>query len=213
MPVAFNPMHVAFLAPRVRESYVACFGCQPALQGSGMVDRPLRFAHFLAQCCHETGGLTVLVESMHYRAERIRQVWPSRFPTLASAQPFAGNPSALAEKVYGGRMGNTEPGDGFRFIGRGLLQLSGRANYTRIGRTLGLDLAGQPHVATRPEYMLLIALEFWRSAGCDVHADADDIQKVTRAINGGQIGIADRRAWLAKAKAMLGLTGESTRHA
>lgn len=80
----------------------------------------------MAQVLHETGGLTVLVENMNYRAERIVQVWPSRFRTIEEATPYAHNPEKLANKVYGGRMGNTHPGDGWRFIGRGLLQITGR---------------------------------------------------------------------------------------
>src|SRR6266545_770391 len=100
------------LAPNARESYREAFARLDVLAASGLLDRPLRLAHFLAQVCHETGGLTILVENLNYRAERLVAVWPLRFPTVASAVPYSGNPPALANRVYGGRMGNVNPGDG-----------------------------------------------------------------------------------------------------
>ena len=201
--IAFSRAQLLQLAPRARESYQEAFVREDVLAASGLLERPLRLAHFLAQVSHETGGLTILVEHLHYRAERLMAVWPSRFPTRATADPYAGNPEALANHVYGGRMGNVEPGDGWRFRGRGLLQLTGRANYTRVGRAIGLDLAGQPYLVASAEHALAVAVEVWRAAGCMAHADADDVVKVTRAINGGTNGLADRRTWLVKAKSLL----------
>lgn len=191
------------LAPRVRDTYVEAFARgESALDAAGLLV-PLRLAHFLAQVCHETGGLSLVVESLHYSAERLTKVWPARFPTLASAAPFAGKPEALADRVYGGRMGNVHPGDGHRYIGRGLLQITGRDNYTRIGKGLGLDLVGCPALAGSADHAVAVAVAVWQAAGCSIHADADDIVKVTRAINGGTHGLDDRRAWLAKAKARI----------
>jgi len=165
---------------------------------------PLRLAHFLAQCCHETNGLRILRESLHYTsAERIAAVWPKRFPTPASAAPFVRNPSALAEKVYGGRMGNVSPGDGWRYIGRGLLQLTGREAYRLIGDRISVNLEANPDLACLEDHALPVALAVWRWKGCDVAADADDLEGVTKRINGGYIGLEDRRAWLARAKAVL----------
>lgn len=203
--IAFDLRHLAQLAPNARDAYREAFARADLLAGSGLLASGLRLAHFLAQVCHETGGLTILVENLNYRAERLMQVWPSRFPTLESAQPFAGNPRALANQVYGGRLGNVDPDDGARYIGRGLLQITGRANYARVGLALDIDLLEQPSLAFTPDYALLVALEIWRSAGCDAPAEADDVEQVTRRINGGRIGIADRKVWLTQAKAVIGL--------
>lgn len=200
----FDTGQLLRIAPRARECYREAFGHLDVLAAAGLLDRPLRLAHFLAQVCHETGGLLILVENLHYLSpERLMAVWPTRFRTRAAALPYVGKPEALANKVYGGRMGNVQSGDGWRFIGRGLCQITGRENYTRIGAALGLDLVGQPYLAVSPEHALTIAVEEWRTSGCTVHADADDIVKVTRAINGGLIGLSDRRVWLAKTKAVL----------
>lgn len=191
------------LAPRARAAYLEGFARLYLLQEAGMFDRPRRLAHFLAQVCHETGGLTILVENLHYSATRLTEVWPRRFPDVAAAAPFAGNPRALANRVYGGRMGNVTPDDGWKYIGRGLLQITGRDHYARVGRALNLPLEEQSYLAISPDHSLAIALETWRWKGCDAPADADDVAGVTRRINGGRIGLADRRAWLAKTKPLL----------
>jgi putative chitinase len=198
-----SPALLQAIAPRARASYREAFQREDVLRASGLLERPLRLAHFLSQVCHETAGLTVLVEHLTYTADRLTVVWPSRFPTPAAAAPFAGDPRALANKVYGARMGNVGPDDGWRYIGRGLLQLTGRTNYARVGRALGLDLETSPYLAASAEHALAIAVEIWRAAGCMAHADADDVVQVTRAINGGTVGLADRRAWLAKTKALV----------
>lgn len=197
------------IAPKAREAYREAFANVDVLERSGLLEGPRRLPHFLAQVCHETAGLTVLVENLNYRAERLMEVWPSRFPSIAAAQPYALQPKALANHVYGGRMGNVDPDDGWRYVGRGLLQLTGRANYARIGRALGLDLLGRPYLVASAEHALAIAVEVWRSAGCMAAADEDDIVRVTKAINGGLIGLADRRAWLARAKAVFEVSEEA----
>lgn len=184
------------LAPRAHLVYREAFANAVDLPST-----PLRLAHFLAQCCHETGGLTILRESLNYTtAERIQAVWPSRFPTWSAARPYVGEPERLANRVYAGRMGNTEPGDGWRFIGRGLLQITGRDAYQRIGEQLGIDLVGQPELACLETHALPVALAVWKWKHCDAPADVDDVRLVTKAINGGQIGLRDREAWLVKAK-------------
>lgn len=193
------------IAPYARESYRDAFERWDLLEAAGL-DVPLRLAHFLAQVCHETGGLRVLVENLHYTAERIVAVWPQRFPTVLVARPFEANPRALANAVYGGRLGNVGPDDGWRYIGRGLLQLTGRANYARVGAALNLDLVGRPYLAASPEHALAIAAEVWRRGNCNARADADDLAGVTRAINGGLTGLGERQAWLQKAKTVLGVT-------
>ena len=154
----------------------------------------------MAQILHETGGLTILVENMNYSAKRMTQVWPKRFPTEAAAQPYAHNPQALGDKVYGGRMGNRDPHDGSKFMGRGLMQITGRDSYEKYGTKLGIDLVGNPDLAIDPALTLKIAIEEWFACECNALADADQITKLTQVINGGQIGIASRKDWLIKTK-------------
>jgi putative chitinase len=135
----------------------------------------IRAAHFLAQTCHESAG-------------------------FRTAEEFASG------SAYEGRkdLGNTQPGDGPRYKGRGLIQLTGRANYAEYGEALGLDLVGHPETAADPVISLRIACEFWKRRGLNQVADRDDIETITRRINGGLNGLDDRKAYLAKAKAALG---------
>ena len=189
------------LAPNARSSYRQAFAqADSALAHYGINANGLRLSHFMAQTLHETGGLSILVESMNYRAERIVAVWPSRFHTVSEAAPFAHNPAKLANKVYGGRMGNTQTGDGWRFIGRGLLQITGRESYERYGNLLGVDLATNPDLALDPAWTLKIAAEEWKASGCNALADGDRLRGVTRAINGGLVGLSSRADWLVKTK-------------
>lgn len=159
-----------------------------------------RLNFFLGQVGHESGGLTIIEENMNYRAERIMEVWPSRFPTLESARPFANRPEKLANSVYASRMGNGGPdsGDGFRYRGRGYIQITGRGAYRDIGAIVGLDLEGQPELAGAPAHALLVACGFWEWKGLNALCDGGDYVAVTRRINGGTHGMADRRAWLDK---------------
>ncbi|MFY9611518.1 MAG: lytic enzyme [Blastocatellia bacterium] len=199
--IPITPSQLQTLTPNARSSYRDAFAqADQVLAVHGINDTGLRLSHFMAQVLHESGGLTVLVESMNYRAERIVQVWPSRFKNVAQAAPFAHNPEALANKVYGGRMGNIQTGDGWRFIGRGLLQITGRESYERFGRLLGVDLATNSGLAADPAWALKIAAEEWNASNCNVFADQDSLRRVTRAINGGYVGLASRGDWLAKTK-------------
>ncbi len=189
------------LAPNARASYREAFAkADTVLESYGINKNALRLAHFMAQVLHEVGGLTILIENMNYSAVRMTQVWKKRFPTISSAEPFAHNPEKLANKTYGGRMGNTKPGDGFRFIGRGLIQLTGRESYKKFGDLLGVDLTADPDLAFSAKWALKIAAEEWKASGCNALADADDVKKVTFAINGGLIGLASREEWLNKTK-------------
>ena len=156
---------------------------------------------FLGQVLHESGMLERLVENLNYSPERLMAVWPSRFPTLASAQPFARNPAKLAEKVYGGRMGNDEPGAGARYIGRGLLQVTGRDNYRAVGKALGLDLLKYPDLLAEPRVALLASIAWWEARIPD--AVMGDIKRVTKLVNGGTHGLDDRTALAAKARGAL----------
>lgn len=169
------------------------------------INTPLRLAHFLAQISHESNGGSVLEENLNYSAKRMTEVWPSRFPTIAAAQPFAHNPKALAIRTYGGRLGNrpAPSTDGHDFRGRGYIQLTGRDNYAKIGALCGLDLINHPDLANAPASALKVACGFWLRANCNPGADEDSIEIVTRKINGGLIGLSDRRAWLSKWKHQL----------
>lgn len=169
------------------------------------ITTPLRIQFFLAQIGHESGGGTVREENMNYRAARIREVWPTRFASEAAAKPFAHQPEKLANKVYADRMGNGPPesGDGFRFRGRGLIQITGRDGYKNVGREAGLELVGSPQLAFEPKHALLIACAFWKWKGVNTVCDTGNFVNVTKRINGGTVGLADRRAWLDKVRRVL----------
>lgn len=179
----------------------------PALDAAAAefaIDTPKRLAHWLGQLHHESAGLTRLVENLNYSAERLVQVWPSRFPNLIAAQPYARNPEKLAERTYGGRLGNTTAGDGFRFRGRGFVQTTGRANYAAAARATGLDLLNDPDLLMKPAGAARAAGVFWRDHGLNALADADKVEAITRAINGGLLGLDDRKAQVARAKTIWG---------
>lgn len=160
---------------------------------------------FLGQVLHETARLENLEENLNYRPARLCQVWPSRFPGIAAAMPYAYNPEALAEKVYGGRedLGNIEPGDGAKFIGRGIPMITGRANYALLEGLTGEPLVDYPVLLTNPDIALRCAVLWWEKRVPD--SAIDTIERVTRAVNGGQIGLEDRRWLTAKAEEMLGI--------
>ncbi|MEM7176498.1 MAG: peptidoglycan-binding protein [Pseudomonadota bacterium] len=160
-----------------------------------------RIAHLIGQCAHESLRFTHDRENLFYTtASRIQAVWPTRFRSTRAAEPFTRNPEKLAEKVYGGRtdLGNSEPGDGFKFRGRGYIQLTGRANYTRFGALIGIDLVNNPDLAIEPEIAWQLATAFMETQtrkrkSVFRWADQNDVETVTRAINGGTHGLADRR--------------------
>jgi len=145
---------------------------------------------FLGQILHESDGLQHLTEQMHYSAERLTVVWPSRFPTVNDARPYANNPEALANKVYGGRMGNNEPGDGWRYRARTPLGITGKDNYQWLGDLLGQDLVSLPELLEQPHYALEACIAWWEGKIPDTMLG--DIEKVSKRVNGGVIGLADR---------------------
>lgn len=163
------------------------------------IDTPLLVAHVMAQVSHECGAGHDVVENLNYTADRMMQVWPSRFPTQASAAPYAGNPRALANKVYNGRMGNA-PGsdDGWNFRGRGGSQTTGREGYQRLAKSTGLDLVLHPDLVNDPKFFLECAVADFINCGCLPFAKADDVLNVTKKLNGGTVGLDQRKAWLTK---------------
>jgi putative chitinase len=189
------------LAPNVRQVYVEAFqNADSIFAGYRINDSGLRLSHFMAQILHESGGLTIFLENLNYSAPRMMVVWKKRFPTLASALPFAHQPEKLANKVYGGRMGNVNEGDGWKYRGRGIMQITGKESYQEMGNRLGIDLVGHPELAISAEWCLKIACEEWKEKGCNALADQDDIVAITKKINGGVTGLAQRREWLTKTK-------------
>ncbi len=145
---------------------------------------------FLGQILHESDGLTRLEENLSYSAERMTVVWPNRFPTKADAQPYARNPEALANKVYGGRIGNTDPGDGWKYRGRGPLQVTGRDNYRSVGGIVGQDLETMPELLEQPRFALEACIAWWEDRIPDELLG--DPEKTTLPVNSGLIALAHR---------------------
>jgi putative chitinase len=154
-----------------------------------------RVAAFMAQCAHESGGFKTLKENLNYRAVTLRKVFPKYFPTDALAESYAGQPEKIANKVYGGRMGNGDEstGDGFRFCGRGLIQLTGKENYTWFAESIEMDVNDVPDYLASFEGAVQSACWFWESNNLNQYADNGDILTMTKRINGGTIGLEDRQ--------------------
>ena len=211
MPVIVTLDQILHLAPNARSSYREAFqNGQPLLDRFSISDTPLRVAHFMAQVLHESDGLANQIESLNYSAERLPKVWPSRFKPTGPLDPadFAHNQQRLGNEVYGGRMGNTGPNDGFTYRGRGLLQLTGKDSYREATATLRAqspdapDFVDLPDAVFSAQWCLAVAVAEWASKGCNALADEDDIRKVTKAINGGLVGLSDRMEWLRLTKAV-----------
>jgi len=151
-------------------------------------------ASFIGQCGHECGNFKVLEENLNYRAETLMKLWKSRFPTLEIANEYARNPKKIANKVYASRMGNRDEssGDGFRFRGRGCIQLTGHANYFHAGKACGEDFVMNPDLVATPKYAAMTAGWFWNTHKLNQYADARDYVSMTKKINGGTIGLNDR---------------------
>ena len=163
------------------------------------INTPKRQACFIGQCMHESGGFKFLKENLNYSAKALMNTWPSRFPDMDMAEKYERQPEKIANKVYSGRMGNTEDGDGAKFIGRGLIQLTGKDNYKAFGEAIGEDLVSNPQLVEEPRYAALSAGWFWNKRGLNALADDMDITTLTVRINGGKIGIEDRIAKINKA--------------
>lgn len=159
-------------------------------------------AHFLSQVLHESAMLTVLAENLNYSAERLVAVWPRRFPSVSRARPYARNPEALANHVYADRMGNTEPGDGWKYRGRGLIQITGRSNYELVQELTGLPVVDEPDLLLEPGPALLSALAWWGESVPD--AENMSVEQVTRRVNGGTNGLRDRQRLFELASQALG---------
>jgi putative chitinase len=161
------------------------------------INTPLRLAHFLAQCGHESGGFRATQENLNYSAKGLTGTFKKYFPTEAAATPYARNPVKIASKVYGGRMGNgPEPTqEGYKFRGRGYIQLTGKENYTSFGKSINEDICSNPDKVAS-SYALLSAAWFFSKNGLHKMADEGSsdavVTKITKRVNGGTIGLADR---------------------
>ena len=158
------------------------------------ISTPIRQASFIGQCGHECGSFKVLEENLNYRAETLMKLWKSRFPTIEIANEYARNPKKIANKVYSSRMGNRDEasGDGYRFRGRGCIQLTGHANYFHAGQACGADFVMEPDLVATPRYAAMTAGWFWSTHKLNQYADGSDFVTMTKKINGGTIGLQDR---------------------
>lgn len=198
LEIAPNAKH-ELVAPTVLELTRQC--------PTANIATPLRLAHFIAQLAHESGGFRTLEENLNYSAARLTAVWPKRFPTVAAAARYAHNPEKLANFVYGDRadLGNTAPGDGWTYRGRGYIQTTGRKNYEIAGVRISQNLLLFPELLLRPVDAMAASIAYWNDRGLSHHADAGDLDHITRAINGGLNGLDDRKVYLARAKRAFGV--------
>jgi putative chitinase len=203
---------IAKVAPSARENYKAAFRNGEGLLVHYGITTPIRFAHFLAQCCAETGGLTIEWENMNYSASRMLEIFGQRHSAKigpAEAEQLAHHPEQIADRVYGRgnpkksrELGNTNPGDGYRYRGGGILQTTGRYNYRAMGKLTGVDFENNPTWVVSAEHALKPALAEWDNSHCNQLADANDLLGISKAINLGNAqakgtpnGLNDRRAW------------------
>lgn len=170
------------------------------------IDTPARLAAFLAQTAHESGGYRAIKENLNYRAVTLRKVFPKYFPDDATANAYAQQPEKIANKVYGGRMGNGPEftGDGYRYCGRGLIQLTGKDNYSRYAQSLEISVEEASEHLTTFEGCVQSAAWFWEANNLNQYADNGDILTMTKRINGGTIGLEDRKKHYEHALHILG---------
>jgi putative chitinase len=162
------------------------------------INTPKRQACFIGQCMHESGGFRLTKENLNYSAASLMKTWPSRFPDMDTAEKYEHNPTKIASKVYMGRMGNTTPEEAGMYIGRGLIQLTGKDNYKAASDALGVDLLANPQLVEEPRYAALTAGWFFNKKQLNQLADVMDLDTMTKRINGGLIGLEDRKAKINK---------------
>ena len=204
-------------APRAKREYVAALlGGIEHLRAAGILESELRLAHFMGQVGAETDGLTIVRESLTYTtAARLRTVWPSRFRNKSDGElaHLLRNPVALGDAVYMGRMGNSQPGDGYAYRGGGFLQTTGKSAVAEYCKACGMEI--RPDILDDIPATLRFACVEWQRSGCNEWADENDITKVSKAINTGSatsnvkpVGMNNRQAWFAKAWSVWGGKGK-----
>ena len=183
---------------QITDDFEANYNCNTAI----------RLTHFLAQCAHESEGFKVSSENLYYNAQGLMTVFPSLFPTKDLATEYAMQPEKIANRVYANRMGNGDEnsGDGYIYRGRGYIELTGKDNYTAFGQTVSDDIVDNPDLVAST-YPLASAGFFFNSNNiwtqCDLGSGIDAVTAVTKRVNGGVNGIADRQAWFTKIWAAL----------
>ena len=187
-------MNLAKLKGHVPDSVIAQI---PFIQSNYKVNTLLRLSHFLAQCGHESANFRAVKENLNYSAEGLNKTFKKYFPTLESAKDYARQPERIASKVYANRMGNGNEAskDGFKYLGRGFIQLTGKANYLEFDKSVPEDIMANPELVAS-KYPLASAAWFWNKNGWNEIADkgATDavVKSITKRVNGGTIGLADR---------------------
>lgn len=168
------------------------------------VTTPIRVAHFMAQIEHES-GLKPISENLNYSAEGLHKTFFKYFPTIEKANEYARNPIAIANRVYSARMGNSgeKSGDGWKYRGRGFIQLTGKDNYKALSKYTGIDFVSNPNLLLEEANAIISALWFWNKAGLNSFADKDDIKGITKRINGGLNGLEARKELLSKWKKLV----------
>ncbi|CAB4124284.1 COG3179 Predicted chitinase [uncultured Caudovirales phage] len=181
------------------DALVVALNDEMAASGISNVNRK---AGFIAQCAHESGGFCRIIENLNYSADGLLKTFPKYFPDLVIATQYAKQPAYIANRVYANRMGNgaQESGDGFRYRGRGFIQLTGKENYTKCGDAIGKDLVNMPELLENIESAVKSAAWFWNSHNLNALADADDIINMTKKINGGTVGLEERKHYYEIAK-------------
>lgn len=169
------------------------------------INTPNRIAAFIAQCAHESASFTALHENLNYRSETLSKVWPKKFP-VSIAEQYAHKPEAIANRAYASRMGNGDEasGDGWRYCGRGLIQLTGKDNYTSFADSIGITPEEVSDYVQTFEGAAQSACWFWESNNLNQYADSGDIETMTKRINGGTLGLEDRKKHYEHAKHVLG---------
>ena len=193
-PISSGPLKLNNLKGHVPDAVLAQI---PETAAKFNITSPLRLAHFLAQCGHESGGFKAVQENLNYSSKGLMGIFGRYFPTLALAEAYARKPEKIASRVYGGRMGNgpEATGEGYKYRGRGYIQLTGKDNYSAFDKFVPEDILANPDlVATK--YLLMSAAWFFNKNGlwaiCDKGADQGTVTAVTKRVNGGTIGLPDR---------------------
>ena len=158
------------------------------------INTPLRVAHFVAQCAHESGNFVFIKENLNYKAASLQKIFAKYFPTAELAAQYAGQPEQIANRIYASRMGNGDEasGEGWRYHGRGLIQLTGKDNYTFFAGSLDISVEDAAAYMETFEGAAQSACWFWEQNNLNRFADANDVKGLTKAINGGYIGLDDR---------------------
>lgn len=192
------------IAPRAKDADALVKALNTYMPKFG-IDKKEEIAMFIAQCCHESAGFSTYQENLNYSADGLMKTWPKRFPTRAIATTYMRKPEKIANKVYADRMcnGNEASGDGWRYRGRGIKQLTGKYNYQIFEKDTGIKVVANPDILLQPTEAVISACWFWQKNKLDPHAMAKDVLKVTKIINGGTLGLKERKALFDKLMSIL----------